>query len=61
MAVAEKDVRERQNGIYRAVEILDALLRRRAPARIGDLARDIGAPRSTLYAIRKRLTEASIR
>ncbi len=33
MAVAEKDVRERQNGIDRAVEILDALLRLRAPAR----------------------------
>jgi DNA-binding IclR family transcriptional regulator len=57
---AEKPVRERQNGIDRAVEILDALLRLRAPAKIGDLAKSIGAPRSTLYSIISRLTEAGI-
>ena len=50
-----KPVRERQNGIDRAVEILDALLRLRAPAKIGDLAKRIGAPRSTLYSIVNRL------
>lgn len=55
-----RGVKERQNGIDRAVEILDALLRLREPTRVGDLARDIGAPRSTLYAIVKRLTEAGI-
>ena len=55
-----KPVRERQNGIDRAVEILDALLRLRAPAKIGDLAKRIGAPRSTLYSIVNRLTEAGI-
>ena len=53
-------MRERQNGIDRAVEILDALLRLRAPAKIGDLAKRIGAPRSTLYSIVNRLTEAGI-
>jgi DNA-binding IclR family transcriptional regulator len=55
-----KPVRERQNGIDRAVEILDALLRLRAPVKIGDLAKLIGAPRSTLYSIVNRLAEAGI-
>lgn len=55
-----KPVRERQNGIDRAVEILDALLRLHAPAKIGDLAKQIGAPRSTLYSIINRLIEAGI-
>ena len=55
-----KPARERQNGIDRAVEILDALLRLRAPVKIGDLAKRIGAPRSTLYSIVNRLTEAGI-
>ena len=55
-----KPVRERQNGIDRAVEILDALLRLRAPTKIGDLAKWIGAPRSTLYSIVNRLIEAGI-
>jgi DNA-binding IclR family transcriptional regulator len=57
---ADTPPRERQNGIDRAVQILDALLRLRAPARVGDLARLIGAPRSTLYSIINRLTEAGI-
>jgi DNA-binding IclR family transcriptional regulator len=52
--------RERQSGMDRAIELLDALLRLRSPARIGDLARHIGAPRSTLYAIVNRLTDAGI-
>ena len=55
-----KPVRERQNGIDRAVEILDALLRLHAPVKIADLAKRIGAPRSTLYSIVNRLTEAGI-
>ena len=55
-----RPVRERQNGIDRAVEILDALLRLHAPVKIGDLAKRIGAPRSTLYSIVNRLTEAGI-
>jgi DNA-binding IclR family transcriptional regulator len=56
----DKPARERQNGLDRAVEILDALLQLRAPAKVGDLAKQIGAPRSTLYSIVNRLIEAGI-
>jgi DNA-binding IclR family transcriptional regulator len=52
--------RERQSGIDRVIEIMDALLRLRQPTRIGDLARHIGAPRSTVYSIVNRLIEAGI-
>jgi DNA-binding IclR family transcriptional regulator len=55
-----KQPRERQNGMDRAIELLDALLRLRTPARIGDIAKRIGAPRSTLYAIVNRLIDAGI-
>lgn len=55
-----KVARERQHGIDRAIEILDALLRTHKPSRIGDLAKQIGAPRSTLYSIANRLIEAGI-
>lgn len=56
----EKPRRERQNGIDRAIELLEALLRFREPVKIGDVARKIGAPRSTLYSIVGRLIEAGI-
>lgn len=52
--------RERQSGIERVIEIMDSLLRLRQPTRIGDLARHIGAPRSTVYSIVNRLIEAGI-
>jgi DNA-binding IclR family transcriptional regulator len=55
-----KPARERQSGIDRAVEILDALLRTHTPTTVGDLAKQIGAPRSTLYSITNRLIEAGI-
>ena len=55
-----KPARERQNGIDRAIEILDALLRTHTPTTVGDLAKQIGAPRSTLYSITNRLIEAGI-
>jgi DNA-binding IclR family transcriptional regulator len=55
-----KPARERQNGIDRAIEILDALLRTHRPTSVGDLAKQIGAPRSTLYSITSRLIEAGI-
>lgn len=55
-----KPARERQNGIDRLIEILDALLRLHAPVKVGDLAKHLGAPRSTLYAITSRLLEAGI-
>lgn len=56
----KKRARERQSGMDRAIELLDALLRLRSPARIGDIAKRIGAPRSTLYAIVNRLIDAGI-
>lgn len=55
-----KLTRERQHGMDRAIELLDALLRLRTPAKIGDIAKRIGAPRSTLYAIVNRLIDAGI-
>lgn len=51
---------ERKRGIDRVVHLLDALLRHRAPMRIGDLARVLGAPRSTTYEIVNRLIEAGM-
>jgi DNA-binding IclR family transcriptional regulator len=52
--------RDRQRGIDRAIALMEALLRQRAPMRIGELARLINAPRSTAYEIVKRLVEADI-
>ena len=51
---------ERQNGIDRVVEILETLLRLHLPTKIGEIARTMGAPRSTVYAIVNRLIEADI-
>ena len=51
---------ERKRGIDRVVDLLDALLRHRAPMRIGDLARVLEAPRSTTYEIVNRLIEADM-
>ena len=51
---------ERQRGIDRVIDLLEELLRLRSPAKVGDLARRIGAPRSTLYAIVNRLVDAEI-
>ena len=51
---------DRQKGIDRVINLLQGLLRLRAPARPGDLARLIGAPRSTTYEIVNRLLEAEL-
>ncbi len=51
---------DRQKGIDRVISLLEGLLRLRAPARPGDLARLIGAPRSTTYEIVNRLLEAEV-
>ncbi|WP_448147703.1 IclR family transcriptional regulator [Labrys miyagiensis] len=51
---------DRQRGIDRVIDVLEALLRLRQPTKVGDLARKIGAPRSTLYAIVNRLVEAEM-
>lgn len=58
-AVAAAPV-ERQNGIDRVVEILETLLRLHTPTKIGEIARKMAAPRSTVYAIVNRLIEADI-
>jgi DNA-binding IclR family transcriptional regulator len=52
--------RERKRGIDRVIMLLEALLRQRAPMRIGELARLINAPRSTTYEIVNRLLEADM-
>jgi DNA-binding IclR family transcriptional regulator len=51
---------ERQNGIDRVIDLLEALLHLRAPCKLGDLAKQMGAPRSTVYAIANRLIEADV-
>ena len=51
---------ERKRGIDRVIILLEALLRQRAPMRVGEIARLIGAPRSTTYEIVNRLVEADM-
>lgn len=51
---------ERRRGIDRVIALLEALLRQHRPSKIGDLARLIGAPRSTTYEIVARLIDADI-
>lgn len=51
---------ERRRGIDRVIILLEALLRRREPMRVGDIARMIGAPRSTTYEIVNSLLEAEM-
>ncbi len=53
-------VQARARGIDRVVEILEFLRASRRPIGIGDLAKRIAAPRSSLYEIIGRLTEAGI-
>jgi len=51
---------DRQSGVDRVVDIFEELLRSRAPVRVGDLARRLGAPRSTLYNLVNRLVAAEL-
>jgi len=51
---------ERKRGIDRVIMLLEALLRHRAPMRVGDIARAINAPRSTTYEIVNSLLEAEL-
>jgi DNA-binding IclR family transcriptional regulator len=51
---------QRERGLDRAIGLLDLLHRQRRPARIPDIARDLGAPRSTIYEIVNRLLGAGI-
>jgi len=50
----------RKRGIDRVIMLLEALLRHREPARVGDIARMINAPRSTTYEIVNSLLEAEM-
>ncbi len=51
---------ERQNGIDRAIAVLETVLRLRKPCKIGELAAQMKAPRSTVYSIVNRLLQADI-
>ena len=50
----------RARGIDRVIDILEHLRSVRRPMSIGDLARDLKAPRSTIYEIVRRLQEVGI-
>lgn len=70
MGVAEETIRvretaearphERRRGIDRVIILLEALLQRRTPMKVGEISRMIGAPRSTAYEIVNRLLEADM-
>ncbi|MBS7698881.1 MULTISPECIES: IclR family transcriptional regulator [unclassified Chelatococcus] len=51
---------QRSTGIGRTIDILEYLNRKRSPVGIGDLARALNAPRSSIYSIVGRLAEAEI-
>ena len=51
---------ERKRGIDRVIMLLEALLKHRAPARVGDIAKMINAPRSTTYEMVNSLLEAEM-
>jgi DNA-binding IclR family transcriptional regulator len=55
-----RQTRLRGRGIDRVLRLLDFLHRHGRPIRIGDLARQLDAPRSSTYEIVKRLTEATL-
>ena len=58
--LADTRAGNRQRGIDRVIALLEALLREHRPTKIGEIARQIGAPRSTTYEIVSRLVEAEI-
>ncbi|WP_207553518.1 IclR family transcriptional regulator [Teichococcus deserti] len=60
MAPEAAEGAQRQRGVDRVIDLLEALLRARAPLRIGELARRIDAPRSTTYSLVKLLLAADV-
>jgi DNA-binding IclR family transcriptional regulator len=50
----------RARGIDRTIELLECLHVARQPLRIGDIARRLNAPRSTIYELVNRLLQAAI-
>ena len=59
-AAARRADGERRRGIDRVIMLLEALLKHRAPVRVGDIAKMIDAPRSTTYEIVNSLLEAEM-
>lgn len=51
---------DRQRGIDRAIGVLELLLQRQRPMGAGEIARLLGAPRSSIYEIVNRLIEAQM-
>jgi DNA-binding IclR family transcriptional regulator len=51
---------DRQRGVDRVIDIFEELLRSRKPVRVGELARRLSAPRSTLYTLVNRLIAAEL-
>jgi DNA-binding IclR family transcriptional regulator len=60
MKVAALGGSGRERGLDRVIALLAHLHHVGRPVRIGELARALGAPRSTVYALVKTLTEASL-
>jgi len=56
----EDDGAKRTRGIDRAIALLECLHAARQSLRIGELARRLGAPRSTVYELVERFTRAGI-
>ena len=52
--------KDRQRGIDRVIGVLELLQQRHQPMSAGDIARALGAPRSTIYEIVNRLSEAQM-
>jgi len=51
---------DRQRGVDRVIGLLELLLQRRQPMSAGDIARSLGAPRSTIYELVNRLVDAQM-
>lgn len=56
--MADVKASARARGIDRVITLMEHLHRLRAPARIADIARDTGTPRSTVYELVNTLVEA---
>ena len=59
-AVAAGTTGQRERALDRMVQVLDFLHAHRRPVSPGELARSIGAPRSTVYSLVKSLCEIGI-
>jgi DNA-binding IclR family transcriptional regulator len=56
----ERPAGDRRRGIDRTIMLLEELLRQRRPMRVAEIAKRIGAPRSTTYEIVNSLIEAEM-